>query len=164
MRASHILIKPAERGDDEARALAEEILKQLNDGADFTEMAAEFSEDPTVAKNNGDLGTFGRGKMVPAFEDAVFALREPGELAGPVKTKFGYHIIRLAEYLPARQRPFDDVKAEIVETLKKEIPNTLRQNKILEVRSSEIDYDTELMDELVGELREQLSKPKPSGG
>lgn len=146
VRAAHILIKTEERSDEEARALAEDILAQLKDGADFKLLAAKYSEDASAATNLGSLGTFGRGKMVPEFEKAAFELREPGELAGPVKSQFGYHVIKLEEYLPASQASFEEVKDEIVANLKQEIPNTIRQNKLMEIRSSEdIEVDQELL-------------------
>jgi len=98
--ASHILIsyKGAERSEatrskEEARALAEEVLaKAREDGADFAALARQYSDGPT-AQNGGDLGTFGRGKMAPAFEEAAFKL-EVGQISDIVETPFGFHIIK----------------------------------------------------------------------
>lgn len=155
VRAAHILIKTGERSEEEALALANDVLAQLEDGKDFKLLAAKYSEDASAATNLGSLGAFGRGKMVPEFEEAAFALREPGELTGPVKTQFGYHIIKLEEYLPAREASFDEVKGEIIAGLKQEIPNSIRQNKVMEVRSS---TDIEVNEELMQQLAEQFSK------
>jgi peptidyl-prolyl cis-trans isomerase C len=85
VRASHILVK----NEDDANR----ILKRINDGEDFAAVARRFSSCPS-GKNGGDLGWFGKGKMVPEFERAAFALN-PGQMTNePVKTQFGYHIIK----------------------------------------------------------------------
>lgn len=102
-RARHILIKLA-ADDDAARALAIEkihtIQEQLRDGADFEGLAREYSEAPS-APQGGDLGFFGRGQMVPAFENATFAM-QPGETSDIVETRFGFHVIRLEEIREAQ--------------------------------------------------------------
>jgi len=86
--ARHILVA------DEATA--QDIIKQLQDGADFATLAAKYSTDTSNAANGGDLGWFGPGAMVPEFETAAFALKNPGDFtATPVKSSFGYHIIQL---------------------------------------------------------------------
>ena len=84
IRARHILVETKEE--------AEEVLKKLKDGADFTEMAVEYSNCPSFAKG-GDLGEFPKGSMVPEFENAAFAL-EVDEISEPVETQFGWHIIQ----------------------------------------------------------------------
>lgn len=101
VEASHILIsyqgaknaKPeVTRTKEEAKALAEEVLVEARkEGADFAALARKHSDGPS-AENGGDLGLFGKGRMVGPFDEAVFAL-EVGEIAGPVETDFGYHII-----------------------------------------------------------------------
>jgi len=94
---------PTPQPRDAQQALAEAVLikQRLDAGEDFAALAAELSEDPGSAAQGGDLGWFGRGMMVKAFEDAAFAL-EPGQISGPVATDFGYHIIQLLEKDPAR--------------------------------------------------------------
>ncbi|MHA1263716.1 MAG: peptidylprolyl isomerase [Candidatus Helarchaeota archaeon] len=84
VRASHILV--------EKLSLAQEIREDLEAGADFRKLAAEYSTCPSK-KRGGDLGVFGKGEMVPEFEKAVFKM-QIGEISEPIKTKFGYHIIR----------------------------------------------------------------------
>lgn len=87
---------PEPRDDAETLALAEELHQRLADGEDFAALAEEYSDDTGSAINGGDLGWFGRGVMVPAFEEAAFAL-EPDEISEPVATDFGYHIIQVLE-------------------------------------------------------------------
>jgi len=84
-RASHILVKTE---DD-----ANRIMKRLNEGEDFAAVAKRFSGCPS-GKNGGDLGWFGKGMMVPEFEKAAFE-NEVGKLIGPVKTQFGWHVIKV---------------------------------------------------------------------
>lgn len=86
IRASHILVKTEEEARD--------VLKKLKEGADFKKLAMELSQDPGTSKKGGDLGYFGKGKMNPEFERAAIKLKE-GELSEPVRTNFGYHIIKL---------------------------------------------------------------------
>lgn len=79
----------------EAKTKAEDVLKQVNSGGDFAELAKKYSQDSSAA-NGGDLGFFSKGQMVPEFENAAFSL-QPGQVSGIVKTKYGYHIIKVTE-------------------------------------------------------------------
>lgn len=101
VRVAHILIPfPADSvKQDEAEVLAraEEVYRKAKEGADFAELAKEYSSDTGSAKRGGELPAFGVGEMVEPFEAAAFALNTPGELSRPVKTRFGYHIIKLIE-------------------------------------------------------------------
>jgi len=108
-RASHILVKSRE----EAETLAAEARRAPGR---FAELAKKHSQDPLSAEKGGDLGLFGRGDMVKAFADAAFGMRE-GEIAGPVQTEFGFHVIRLTAIQPARQRPFEEVRKELAAEL-----------------------------------------------
>ena len=93
---SHILIpiEPSEDLQNQAKAQAEDLLERLRQGEDFATLAREHSGDTGSASAGGDLGYFTRGRMVPEFEEAAFSLR-PGEISEPVKSDFGYHIIRV---------------------------------------------------------------------
>lgn len=118
VRVSHVLVETKARSDEEALARAEEVrLKALEAGADFAVLAAEFSDDPSVKSNHGDLGFFARGRMVKPFEDAAFALEKPGDVSPVVKTPYGYHVIVLNEKRPARQMTFAEVKGRLIAQL-----------------------------------------------
>lgn len=111
VRARHILLT----GKDEAtRQKAADLLAQLKNGADFAELAKAESADPGSARRGGDLGQFGRGKMVPEFEKAVFALQEPGDFAEVVESQFGLHIIQLQERIPEKIQGFGEVSDMLV--------------------------------------------------
>ncbi len=115
-RASHILIalsKDADaKADAGARKKIEDLATQLKAGGDFAQLAKAHSADTVSAQQGGDLGVFGRGVMDKAFEDAAFALKK-GELSAPVKSSFGYHLIRLTEIQPKAVKPFAEAKGEI---------------------------------------------------
>lgn len=103
--ARHILVVPANstpEADRAARARAEDLLKRVRDGGEqFSKLAKENSEDPATRDKGGDLGTFGRGTMVDAFERAVFALPS-GEFAPePVRTPLGWHVVQVTDHVPA---------------------------------------------------------------
>jgi peptidyl-prolyl cis-trans isomerase D len=116
VRASHILLKTDGKDDAAVKAKAEDILKQAKSGADFAELAKKYSEDEGSAKNGGDLDYFGRGRMVPEFDQAVFAMA-PGQISDLVKTQYGYHIIKLVDKKNATTRPLQDVRQQIVDQL-----------------------------------------------
>ena len=115
-QASHILVSVDESSTTEEKqeklARAIEILEQARLGVDFAELASEHSDDTGSAQNGGGLGTIARGQMVKPFEDAVFGM-VVGEIAGPIETRFGYHIIRLDRLQESAQKPLADVRDEV---------------------------------------------------
>ncbi|MBJ6751537.1 peptidylprolyl isomerase [Geomonas anaerohicana] len=121
-RASHILVKTDEKMTPEekqkAREKAEALLKRVKGGEDFAAVAKAESGCPS-ATVGGDLGSFGRGQMVPSFEKAVFDMK-PGEISSVVESQFGFHIIKLVEKHEAGKVSYDEAKAKIVEYLKAE--------------------------------------------
>ena len=122
VKASHILIKFDSQADksakDQAKIKIEEIQKKLKGGEDFAVLAKEFSECPSNVKG-GDLGYFGRGQMVKAFEDVAFKLK-PGEVSDIVKTRFGYHVIKVVDKKPESVISYENVKDKIVNYLEQE--------------------------------------------
>ena len=119
IRVRHILIGRPQGGDDRAtkRAEAEALLVRIRAGEDFARLAALYSEGPSRSRG-GDLGYFSAGNMVPAFEQAAFALQEPGDVSDLVETKFGYHIIRLEGRRGGDIAEFVDVAIQIHDHLR----------------------------------------------
>lgn len=121
-RASHILIGVDEKASAEdrkkAKEKAEAILQRVKKGEDFAAIAKAESTCPSSAQG-GDLGSFGRGQMVPPFENAVFTMK-PGEVSNVVETQFGYHVIKLTEKHEASIEKYEDVKGKIQDHLKRE--------------------------------------------
>ena len=117
-RAQHILIT----GKDDAAALkeAQDVLAQAKAGKDFGELARKYSKDPGSAGNGGELGWADKSTFVAPFTDALFSM-QPGEIRGPVKTEFGYHIIRLEEIQPAKGKSFDEARAQLETELKRNL-------------------------------------------
>jgi len=120
IRASHILCgvdpKATDAEKKKAKEKAEALLKEVKAGKDFSELAKTNSTCPSKAQG-GDLGFFGKGQMVPAFENAAFALK-PGEVSNVVETQFGYHIIKVTEKKGAGVTKFEEVKDKIQAYLK----------------------------------------------
>ena len=111
IRARHILVEKEEEAID--------IIKQLDDGADFAELAKEKSTGPS-GPNGGDLGYFGKGQMVPEFELAAFSLENGQHTAKPVKTQFGWHVIKKEDARSTQPPAFEQVKDQIRQILARE--------------------------------------------
>jgi peptidyl-prolyl cis-trans isomerase D len=119
VHARHILLKTEGKSDAEKKALmakAEDLLKQLRNGADFAELAKKYSDDGSKDQG-GDLGWFTHGQMVPEFDSVAFSLK-PKELSGVVTSQFGYHIIQTLEKDPAKLKPFEEVKDELAKEVR----------------------------------------------
>lgn len=127
-RLRQIMIEPtvSESRENSIRMQAEDILSRARSGEDFTTLAKTYSEEPAAAQTGGDLGFFQRNDMVKPFSDAVFAMNK-GEIAGPVKTQYGYHVIKLigidgekrhAQHILFMLTPGSDDSLAVLETLK----------------------------------------------
>jgi peptidyl-prolyl cis-trans isomerase D len=119
VHARHILLKTDGKSDAEKKVLqakAEDLLKQLKNGADFAELAKKNSQDGT-AEQGGDLGWFVRNQMVPEFDTVAFTLK-PKELSGVVTSQFGYHIIQVLDKEAAKLKPFEEVKDELAKEVR----------------------------------------------
>ncbi len=108
IRAKHILVETKEEVED--------ILKRIQKGESFSNLAKKLSKDPGSAKNGGDLGFFGPGTMLPEFEKVAFNLKI-GAISNPVKTQFGYHIIQVTEKKEGKLKVFEEVKEEVKKRL-----------------------------------------------
>ncbi len=159
IRISHILIGIEKRSEEEARAKAEEVLAAVKKGEQsFIALAAEYSEDPSVQRNGGDLGFFVRGQMVPPFEEAAFALHKPGEISPLVKTRFGYHILRLEAREKARKLSFDEVKSQLMEDLKTRHETSVHGEKVTQLKKLE---NVEINGEAIKALTSNLQAHEP---
>ena len=145
VKARHILFKVAPNASESEEAEAKEgalaILKRARAGEDFSELAKKHSQDLS-ASNGGDLGYFQRGKMAKPFEDLAFGLK-PGELGGPVRTKFGWHIIKVDDVKEASIKTLADVRDEIIETLKRDVGRDMARERLLSLMD-QMPYDIDL--------------------
>ena len=113
VRARHILLRVTpDRPAEEAERALQDIRRRIEGGEDFAALAKEFSDDESNSGRGGNLGFFGRGRMVKAFEDAAFNA-SVGELVGPVKTDFGYHLIDVQDHREGGQQPFEQVRGAV---------------------------------------------------
>lgn len=132
VRARHILFKLAQQAgaEEEARRRgeAETTLQRIQAGEDFAALASQLSEDPVSAQQGGDLGFFKRGEMVKPFEETAFGLK-PGVVSDPVRTDFGYHLIKVEEMQEAGYEPFEAVRTELRTRLAREEVRRLAEAK-----------------------------------
>ena len=115
LRASHILVQTEQE--------AQKIIDRINKGASFSDLAKSLSADKGSAQNGGDLGYFEHGRMVPEFEQAAAALK-PGEISKPVKTRFGYHVIKLTDIQKGQPANFEESK----ESIRRQLISEKRKN------------------------------------
>lgn len=135
--ARHIILTTQGASDDAARsAIRQEIeglRRRIAGGEDFAEVAREHSQDGSAARG-GSLGTFGRGQMVPAFEEVAFSL-PVGELSQVVETQFGYHLVEVTERIPARTIPYPEVRGQIEDFLLEDVRNRAAEDYVEDLRS-----------------------------
>ena len=135
-RAAHILLKvPADASAESESAIEErarEILERVRAGEEFSELARSYSEDPS-ASNGGDLGYFGADRMVPPFSEATLAL-EIGEISDLVRTRFGFHIIKLLDIQSQRVQSLEEVRDQIIPTLRFQMTMDAAKTNAQEIR------------------------------
>lgn len=115
VHVQHILLMTVGKPDaevEETRKKAEDVLKQARNGANFTDLAKKYSEDPGSKDKGGDLGWIVQGQTVPEFQSVAFSL-EKGKISGLVKTQYGFHIIKILDKETAHTKPFEEVKDSI---------------------------------------------------
>ncbi|MGH9313485.1 MAG: peptidyl-prolyl cis-trans isomerase [Vicinamibacterales bacterium] len=143
IRASHILLKTGEgKPEEDVRKRAEALLVKVKSGADFAALAKANSEDDSNKDKGGDLGFFGKGSMVPEFEQAAFAL-EPGQVSDIVKTGYGFHVIKLMEKKAASTRTIDEVRTQIEDQIKWERAQE-QASRVADEIAGDIDDPTDL--------------------
>ena len=140
VRASHILIRTPEGATPEQLKVAENKAKaaiaRAYNGEDFGKLASELSEEPGAAQRGGDLGYFARKKMVLEFDNAAFAQKVGSISATPVKTKFGYHVIKVTDKKPAGTATFAEAKAQILQFLQAQKRREIFKGIMQELRQS----------------------------
>jgi peptidyl-prolyl cis-trans isomerase C len=124
VRASHILVKTEQEAKD--------VISQLEKGAEFEKLAKEKSVDPSKDRNGGDLGFFSKDQMVKEFADAAFALKKGETVKAPVKTQFGWHVIRVTDRRAAAAPKFEEVK----EQLRQKLAESIAQEEINKLRGA----------------------------
>ncbi len=166
-RGRHILIQVGGDSEDAAaREKAEELLAKLNSGADFAKLAKEFSQDAGSAAQGGDLGWAERSFFVGPFADALFSM-QPGETRGPVRTQFGYHIIRLDEVSGAKQKSFEEARTELENEYRRQEAEKLfgeRQEKLADKAFEQHDSLDAVATELGLPVREVKGFTRTAGG
>ena len=131
--ASHILLQAESEADEEAtRTLAARLAERARDGEEFAELARTYSPDEATRDAGGALGVFGPEEMVPEFSEAVFGMM-PGEISDPVRTDYGWHVVRLDSRQPAETRELSEVEGEIESRLRQEKAGDLLTERVLEL-------------------------------
>jgi len=149
----HILLKT----DEEAK----QIMERLKKGEDFVELAKKYSIDPNAKASGGEIGFHPKGTLLPEYEAAAFKLTKVGQVTGPVKTQFGYHIIRLEGAKPPAYVSFDEVKDFIRQQLIQEKQKELLEKYIEELKkAAKITINEELLKEEKPALPEKQEKPE----
>ena len=144
VRARHILIRVVDPSDEKASKEAEDkikaIIERLNKGEDFAKLAIELTEDPSGKQNGGDLDYFTKEQMVPEFSTIAFQL-DKGQISGPIKTQFGWHVLKVEDKRNRQPPDFDKVKDQV---------------QTIVMRKAQADFITKLRDEA---KIERLDKP-----
>ncbi|NVK39695.1 MAG: SurA N-terminal domain-containing protein [Oceanospirillaceae bacterium] len=158
-QAAHILIEINDNRDaDAALAEAQALKQQLDEGADFAELAREHSDDLGSASAGGELGLNGRGVFVGPFEDALFALKE-GEISAPVRTEFGYHLIKLEQIEQTELPSFEESKAE----LRQQVIDQKAEGRYVELleQLADLSFSSGNLDEPAEALQLEIQSSEP---
>ncbi len=163
VKARHILVKTEED--------AQELLEQIGRGADFAELAKEHSTDPGTKNSGGLLGFFTRGQMVPAFEEAAFSLKA-GDISDPVKSRYGWHLIKVEEKRAKPIPAFDDIKEKLLNSMAhrktQETASKLRKSAKIDYLDPDLkaqvqreDAQRKSQEKIMQQLKDEQNKQKP---
>lgn len=168
IRLAHILLKAdVERNSEEEIAAqkdkAQQLLARLAQGDDFAALAQEFSEEAETAEKGGELPRWAeRGSFVPPFERAVWELK-PGQVSGIVRTRFGYHLIKLLDYKEAEYQPFEKIRNQLIGELENELTSARRSKFIDSFRGAALDAKAAaLVPEVRQAIRQLLAEKMPA--
>lgn len=154
VHARHILVEFDAQNKAEKLTFMQGIKARVLKGEDFAELAKQYSEDKGSAPKGGDLGVFKKSEMVPAFAEAAFALQKSKQLSDIVETKFGWHLIQLIEQVPAKTKPFAEVKAELVANLEQEyLKNEFNTWRNTIIDTKEATLNEVALGNLIGEIK-----------
>ena len=159
LTVQHVLISTKSRDDKDAKELAETVAKEAKAHPDqFDALVEKYSEDDSKATNKGVMKGVTKSTYVVSFVDASKALKKPGDISQPVKTKFGYHVIKLVSRSPDQQLTFEQVHDRIVERLKSEYVAKVVQQHVDEIRNRHIDAN----EAMVASLRTRYGTASPA--
>ena len=155
LKISHILIRTGKKhSEDEAKLIATEVYEKAKLGNDFAALASEYSEDSSSAMG-GDLGWVKKGQMIKPFENEAFSLQMAGDIGNIIKTKFGYHIIKLFDKKLERQLEFDEVKPQIIQELRAEHKKELQSQMLLK---HDVNDETDVNKDAISALYVRIKK------
>jgi peptidyl-prolyl cis-trans isomerase C len=165
VHASHILVAiNKDRSAEDALKRIQEVRKQALAGKSFADLALEYSDDPSVKNNKGDLGFFKASTMIKSFSDVAFAMNTPEQISEPVQTRFGYHIIQFHEKHPETIRPYAEVKEGILKELRDKYLADFRMNLTGDILSDpDLKFDADAVDKFRTELP-AVPAPKAATG
>ncbi len=160
IRVAHILLHvdpESETDSDEVvRAKAQTVLDELKKGVDFKTLVEKYSDDKATNKKGGELpGWLAKGSLVPPFEKVAYLLK-PGETSGLVRTRFGYHFIKLLEHRDSFVESFDKVKNTLVSRVRSELENSIRADVIAKYRSNDAVY---IPDQVFNNMQNKFKMP-----
>ncbi|MCA1761932.1 MAG: peptidylprolyl isomerase [Flavobacteriales bacterium] len=142
IKAAHIMIRSEESDPEDVRESskqrADEVYEKLESGESFEELAKKYSDDRSSANKGGELPAFGTGRMVPEFEEAAYGIRNPGEVVGPVKSMYGWHIIKLIERVESKS--FEEMKKELETKIKRDSRSNLSKESFIQARKDEYNF------------------------
>lgn len=136
VHVQHILVKPTGRTWEDARQRAREAVQKARAGEDFLALATRYSDDPEKAKNGGDLGFSSPGSFVEPVRNAIAGLKKKGDIAGPVESEYGFHVVRLVERKEPKPIPYETVAKRIIEAERERIRKQRVEALVRDVRSS----------------------------
>ena len=143
IKVAHIMIRVAEGSttDSSAHQKAQQLYEQLRQGGDWNELTERFSEDVTTRSSGGELPYFGTGNMIESFEDAAFALKNKGDISPPVKTRFGWHIIKLID----RQglEPLSELRSSLERRIDRSVRSEVMQSEMVDLLKQENGYQAQ---------------------
>ncbi|CAB1274335.1 peptidylprolyl isomerase [Candidatus Nitrosacidococcus tergens] len=160
VEVAHIIIKPKEESEvaeKQASQLAEKVRTiALEKKQPFSDLALEYSQDPSVKENKGDVGWISKGDTVPSFEEAAFDLEKIGDISPVVKTKYGYHIISLKGRKPARLQSFTEVKDRLIQGIKTDYKEQITQQHIEAInKAKEVEVNYEAINEFIQSMKQK---------